>query len=152
VHEPETHLIPRVLLAAAGKLDHLEIFGSDYPTPDGTCIRDYIHVSDLAEAHVLALEYLELRGATMALNLGTGVGHSNLEVVQMAEKLTGKNVPVKMAARRQGDAPILVADPTEAKRVLGWTAARSLSDIVSSAWKWMQSRVMESQGSTSPRL
>ncbi|HXZ81560.1 MAG TPA: UDP-glucose 4-epimerase GalE [Terriglobales bacterium] len=138
-HDPETHLIPRVLLAAAGKLDHLEIFGSDYPTPDGTCIRDYVHVSDLAEAHVLALEYLEGGGLSTALNLGTGTGHSNLEVVRMVEKITGKRVPLRMVPRRAGDPPVLVADPAKAKQVLGWTASRSLSDIVSSAWKWMQS-------------
>ncbi|HMK28739.1 MAG TPA: UDP-glucose 4-epimerase GalE [Terriglobales bacterium] len=143
-HEPETHLIPRVLLGAARKMDHLEIFGSDYPTPDGTCIRDYVHVSDLAEAHVLALEYLEGGGLSTALNLGTGMGHSNLEVVRMVEKVTGRNVPLRMAPRRPGDPPVLVAEVGKAKQVLGWTASRNLYDIVSSAWKWTQSRMIES--------
>jgi UDP-glucose-4-epimerase GalE len=139
LHDPETHLIPVAFEAIQGKRGALEIFGTDYPTPDGTCIRDYIHVSDLAEAHVLGLEYLE-KGTSVALNLGTGRGSSVKEVIAMVEKVSGKKVPVKLAPRRQGDPPELVADPRKVQQVIDWQAKRSLEQIVSSAWKFEQTR------------
>lgn len=138
LHEPELHLIPCTLQAAAGLRPELSIFGTDYPTPDGTCIRDYIHVNDLAEAHVLALEYLAAGGESLALNLGTGEGHSVSELVAMAEQLTGRAIPKKMCPRRPGDVPMLVADASRAYRTLKWKPSRSIHDIVSSAWNWMQ--------------
>jgi UDP-glucose-4-epimerase GalE len=143
LHEPETHLVPLALSATKEKGLELQVYGSDYPTPDGTCIRDYIHVNDLADAHVRALQHLETEGKgkqaeSLALNLGTGHGYSVLEVMQAAEKVTGRPVRKKMGPRRAGDPPALVADPTRAQHVLGWTAKRNLADIVSSAWAWMQ--------------
>jgi UDP-glucose-4-epimerase GalE len=141
LHDPETHLIP-LALAACGDGPPLQVFGADYSTQDGTCIRDYIHVNDLADAHVRALQYLEQNqdAATdsLAVNLGTGRGHSVLEVIHAAEKITGRAIVRKLSSRRPGDPPILVADPTKAQRVLGWTAKRNLDDIVRSAWTWMQ--------------
>jgi UDP-glucose 4-epimerase len=138
VHVPETHLIPSAFEAIHGERPELEIFGTDYATPDGTCIRDYIHVNDLAEAHVLGVEYLE-GGSSTALNLGTGQGSSVREVISTIERVTGRRVPQRVAPRRQGDPPQLVADPSLAHKVLGWKARRSLHDIVSSAWIWDQS-------------
>jgi UDP-glucose-4-epimerase GalE len=143
LHDPETHLIPLALAASTGKGPELQIYGSDYPTPDGTCVRDYIHVNDLADAHVRALQYLEKDGGktggdSLAINLGSGRGHSVLEVIQAAENATGRPVRRKMGPRRPGDPPVLVADPSKAQRVLGWTAKRNLADIVSSALAWMQ--------------
>lgn len=136
LHAPETHLIPLVLDAAQG-LRTVEIFGDDYPTPDGTCIRDYIHVSDLAEAHILALDALMGGRESMALNLGTGTGCSVREVVKMAERVTGRAVPFTVAARRAGDPPVLVADPSLSAKVLGWKPQHSsLENIVGSAWQW----------------
>jgi UDP-glucose-4-epimerase GalE len=151
LHNPETHLIPLVLAAASATGPDLQIYGSDYPTPDGTCIRDYIHVSDLADAHLRALQYLETQskepdGGALAVNLGTGRGYSILEIVKAAEAATGRPIRRKMAPRRPGDPPILVADPATALRVLGWTAKRNLADIVSTAWAWMQSTSYESPG------
>ncbi|MBV8051297.1 MAG: UDP-glucose 4-epimerase GalE [Acidobacteriaceae bacterium] len=139
IHDPETHLIPSAFEAIHGERAELEIFGSDYSTPDGTCIRDYIHVNDLAEAHVSGIEYLENNPST-ALNLGTGQGSSVREVIATIERVTGKRVPQRFAPRREGDPPQLVADPSLAQRVLGWKAKRSLHDIVVTAWKWDQSR------------
>jgi UDP-glucose-4-epimerase GalE len=138
LHDPETHLIPLALLASTADGPELQVFGSDYPTPDGTCLRDYIHVTDLADAHVRALQHLEQGGDSLALNLGTGRGHSVLEVIHAAEKATSQPVRRKIGPRRPGDPPILVADATKAEKVLGWTAKRDLSDIVNSAWKWMR--------------
>jgi UDP-glucose-4-epimerase GalE len=138
LHDPETHLIPSALLAVKGKRAELELFGTDYPTPDGTCIRDYIHVNDLAEAHVLALKYLADGGDSVALNLGTGHGYSVKEVLGKVEEVTGREVPKRVAARRAGDPPALVADPRRAEHLLRWKATRSLDGIVSTAWKWMQ--------------
>jgi UDP-glucose 4-epimerase len=143
LHDPETHLIPLVLGATLEHGRELQIYGSDYPTADGTCVRDYVHVNDLADAHVKALQYLERlsdekRGDSLALNLGTGRGHSVLEVMQTAERVTGRPVRRQMSPRRPGDPPALVADPTKARDLLGWAAKRSLDDIVSSAWRWMQ--------------
>jgi UDP-glucose-4-epimerase GalE len=137
IHDPETHLIPSVFEAIRGDRPALEIFGNDYPTADGTCIRDYIHVSDLAEAHVLGLDYLE-QGSATALNLGTGQGNSVKEVISMIERVTGQKVPQRLAPRRPGDPPELVADPSRAEKVLGWKAKRSLEQIVSTAWHWDQ--------------
>jgi UDP-glucose 4-epimerase len=147
LHDPETHLIPLALAAPTDDGPELKIYGSDYATADGTCVRDYIHVSDIAEAHVRALQYLE-RGelasgkeelcGSLALNLGTGCGHSVLEIVDAVEIATGRPVRRKIGTRRSGDPPILVADPSKAKSVLGWTAKSNLADIVSSAWGWMR--------------
>ncbi len=143
LHDPETHLIPLALAASTASGPELQVHGSDYPTADGTCVRDYIHVNDLADAHVRALQYLEKQGDekngdSLAINLGTGRGHSVLEVIRAAESATGRPVRRKIGSRRPGDPPVLVADPAKAQRVLGWTAKRNLADIVSSAWIWMQ--------------
>jgi UDP-glucose-4-epimerase GalE len=138
LHDPETHLIPLALAASTENGPELQVYGSDYPTPDGTCLRDYIHVNDLADAHVRALQHLGKGGDSLAVNLGTGRGHSVLEVIQAAEKATGRPVRRKIGPRRPGDPPSLVADPAKAQEVLGWTAKRNLADIVSSAWTWMQ--------------
>jgi UDP-glucose-4-epimerase GalE len=137
LHDPETHLIPLALAAAAGKGPELKIFGSDYPTEDGTCVRDYIHVNDLAEAHVLALEFLNQNQQSLALNLGTGEGYSVKQIVSTAEKVTGRRVPHRLGSRRAGDPPVLVADCRRAQQLLNWKAQRSLIDIVSTAWQWM---------------
>jgi len=136
-HSPETHLVPIILQAVQGKRAALEIFGDDYPTADGTCIRDYIHVNDLAEAHVLGLEYLS-NAESAAMNLGTGKGYSVHEVVAIAEKVTGHKVPTHIGPRRAGDPAELVADPSLAEKLLKWKAQRSLEEIIASAWKWAQ--------------
>lgn len=136
-HEPETHLIPRALMAGDGKIDALDIFGADYPTPDGTAVRDYIHVCDLAVAHVAALRYLETAGETIALNLGTGRGYSVREVVDSAARVTGRPPPCRLVGRRPGDPPMLVADASAARRVLDFDAKwTDLDAIIDSAWKW----------------
>jgi UDP-glucose-4-epimerase GalE len=137
-HNPETHLIPLALQAAAGTGAQLQIFGDDYPTPDGTCVRDYIHVDDLASAHVKALEYLMAGRSSLALNLGTGRGHSVREVIKTVEEIVGKPVPKQMSPRRPGDPPALVADPSCAQKLQNWKATRSMREIVSTAWNWMQ--------------
>jgi UDP-glucose-4-epimerase GalE len=135
-HHPETHLIPLVLQTALGQRPHIEVFGNDYPTPDGTCVRDYIHVDDLADAHLRALERVE-PGKGLCLNLGTGRGHSNREVIQTAERVTGKPIPVKDGPRRAGDPPQLVAAADKARNVLGWTPRYpDLDMIIESAWNW----------------
>ncbi len=138
LHSPETHLIPNALAATAGLRPELQIFGDDYPTPDGTCIRDYIHVSDLAEAHALALESLAAGGDSAALNLGTGKGSSVREVVAAVEAVTGKQLPHTIVARRPGDPAMLVADPSRAQTRLGWRASRSLRDMIASSWNFFQ--------------
>ena len=138
LHDPETHLIPLALMATTLGGAELQVFGNDYPTPDGTCLRDYIHVNDLADAHVRALQHLEKGGESLALNLGTGKGDSVLEVIQTAEKVTGKPVRRKVGPRRAGDPPILVADASKAQQVLGWTAQRDLTNIVATAWNFMR--------------
>ncbi len=137
-HNPETHLIPLALEAARGHGTVLEIYGMDYPTPDGTCVRDYIHVSDLAEAHVLALDYLQARGASAAVNLGTGTGYSVKEVLSAVERITGRSVPQRVVGRRAGDPAALVADSARGQAMLHWRPTRSLDDIVESAWRWHQ--------------
>jgi UDP-glucose-4-epimerase GalE len=140
-HEPETHLIPRALMAAAGEISHLDLFGTDYDTPDGTAVRDYIHVSDLADAHVRALEYLRAGGASDSFNLGTGHGFSVREIIAATERATGLRVPVKEAPRRAGDPPQLVADPARARERLGLAPRHSdIDSIVASAWRWYRGR------------
>lgn len=136
-HNPETHLIPRVLMAVTGEIDCIEVFGTDYDTPDGTCIRDYIHVEDLADAHAKALDHLVGGGDSVQCNLGTGVGVSVNEIIAAVEGVTGKEVPVKVGPRRAGDPDSLVADPAKAKQVLGWEASRKeIRDMVHPAWLW----------------
>jgi len=139
-HDPEPHLIPLALQAATGVGPELKIYGSDYPTPDGTCIRDYIHVVDLAEAHVKALQRLLAGSSSFLVNLGTGQGSSVMEVISTVEEVTGKKVPMTIVPRRPGDPPVLVADPGRAHQMLQWKAKRTLRDSVSTAWKWMQTR------------
>jgi UDP-glucose 4-epimerase len=139
-HDPETHLIPLVLDAAAGKSRNVKVFGTDYPTPDGTCIRDYIHVTDLARAHVLSLEKLLDGGQSDVFNLGTGRGYSVMEVIEKASRIAGKNIPYAQAIRRPGDPPVLVASNKKAVKQLGWKAQySSLDDIISTAWNWHRS-------------
>jgi UDP-glucose 4-epimerase len=136
-HEPETHLIPIILQAAAGRRPAISVFGQDYATPDGTCIRDYIHVEDLVDAHVLALEYLLAGKDSDAFNLGNGNGFSVNEVIASAKRVTGKPISVTYAERRAGDPPRLVADATRAKTLLGWRPKRTdLDTIVADAWRW----------------
>jgi UDP-glucose 4-epimerase len=137
IHDPETHLIPVIFQAIQGKRAALEIFGDDYPTPDGTCIRDYIHVTDLAEAHVLGLEHLA-KADSGAMNLGTGKGYSVNQVVAAVERITGHKVPTHIGPRRPGDPPELVADPSLARKLLKWEAKYSLDDIIRTAWNWAQ--------------
>jgi UDP-glucose-4-epimerase GalE len=136
-HDPETHLIPIILGVAAGRRPELEIFGSDYPTPDGTAVRDYVHVVDLASAHLLALDYLRRGGETVRLNLGTGQGSSVTEVVAAARRVTGAEIPVRRSPRRPGDPPRLVADGRAARERLGWKVTHSdLDTILRTAWAW----------------
>ena len=135
-HDPETHLIPRIIFAAQGKLDAIDVFGTDYETADGTAIRDYVHVLDLADAHIRALGYLEQGGASTAFNLGSGRGFSVKEVIDMVEKVSGRKVPVRYGPRRAGDPPMLIADSTRANEILGWKAQYSLEEIVRTAWNW----------------
>ncbi len=136
-HEPETHLIPNVLSVALGEQPFVRVFGNNYPTPDGTPIRDYIHVIDLADAHILALEHLRHGGASDLLNLGTGRGFSVLEVIETSRKVTGREIPVQIESQRPGDPSRLVADPAKAKALLGWEPVVSdLHSIIRSAWDW----------------
>jgi UDP-glucose 4-epimerase len=136
-HEPETHLIPNVLSAALGESPAVRVFGNNYPTPDGTPIRDYIHVIDLADAHIRALEHLRRGGKSDFLNLGTGRGFSVLEVIECVREVTGREIPVRIESPRPGDPSRLIADPAKAKAVLGWEPAVSdLRSIVCSAWEW----------------
>ncbi|HUI50418.1 MAG TPA: UDP-glucose 4-epimerase GalE [Terriglobales bacterium] len=135
-HRTETHLIPRVLETALGNLPEIEIFGFDYPTPDGTCVRDFIHVLDISDSHLLALEHID-RVAGEAFNVGTASGYSNLQVVQVAEQITGHKVPHKLSPRRPGDPATLVASNEKLKRTLGWEPKHSsLEEIIQSAWDW----------------
>ncbi|HSZ25532.1 MAG TPA: UDP-glucose 4-epimerase GalE [Cytophagaceae bacterium] len=136
-HTPETHLIPLVLQAASGLRKSITVFGTDYDTPDGSCVRDYIHVSDLAEAHLLALTYLTSGKPSIACNLGTGKGYSVKEVIGLVEEVTGLKVPVEYGERRPGDPPRLVAEPSLAKEKLGWVASyQDLKDVIRTAWIW----------------
>jgi len=136
-HEPETHLIPLVLKAALGLVPCLDVFGTDYPTPDGTCIRDYIHVNDLADAHVLALEAMADGAPSAVYNLGNGSGYSVLDVIRTAESVAGRSIPVNYTARRQGDPAVLVAGSDKIKAELGWRPRfPGLQAIIETAWQW----------------
>lgn len=138
-HQPETHLIPLVLSAAQQKFD-LSVFGNDYETPDGSCIRDYVHVFDLASAHAKALEYLNGQKPSTAFNLGSGNGFSVLEIIRKAEEITGKKIQFRIKPRREGDPARLVASNEKANKELGWKPTKSLEEIISSAWKFEQSK------------
>jgi UDP-glucose 4-epimerase len=141
-HRPETHIIPLLLEAATGERPYFEIYGDDYDTPDGTCIRDYVHVSDIAAAHLLALETPD-RAGMQAYNIGTGQGYSVREVIRVVEEVTERRVPVRVAARRPGDPAILCASPGKLKRELKWEPRFSdLKSIVRSAWEWKRSRTL----------
>jgi UDP-glucose 4-epimerase len=136
-HEPETHLIPLVLRVAAGRAPSIKVFGTDYPTPDGTCIRDYIHVDDLASAHLLALTAMGEQGACKAFNLGTGRGYSVREVIEACRTVTGRAIPVEEVARRPGDPAALYADNSKIRRALGWSPVyNDAESIVETAWRW----------------
>ncbi len=138
-HDPETHLIPIVLAVAEGKLPHVPVFGDDYPTHDGTAVRDYIHVTDLGTAHLLALKHLRDGGQSEFINLGNGKGYSVLEVIEAARAVTGREIAVKMSPRRPGDPAHLIAKADRARDVLGWQPAHpDLADIIRSAWQWRQ--------------
>lgn len=138
-HDPETHLIPLVLDAAAGRRADIAVFGEDYDTPDGTCVRDYVHVADLADAHVLALRRLLSGGASRVFNLGNGNGFSVREVIAAAGKATGRPIAVRRGERRAGDPPVLVADSSRAKSELGWKPARAALEVqIADAWRWHQ--------------
>ncbi len=137
-HRVETHIIPRVLEAAAGGLPHVDVFGTDYPTPDGTCVRDYIHVLDIADSQLRALQEIE-RVSGEAFNVGNSRGFSILEVIDAAERVTGRKIPRKLGPRRPGDPAVLVASKEKLKRALGWEASHSsLEEIIQSAWTWKQ--------------
>jgi UDP-glucose 4-epimerase len=138
-HMPESHLIPNVLAAALGQQRIIRVFGNNYPTLDGTPIRDYIHVADLAQAHIRALDYLRSGGQSDFFNLGTGNGYSVLEVIECARQVTGRDIPMQIEPPRQGDPARLIADPSKAKSVLGWHPSVSdLKSIIQSAWKWRE--------------
>jgi len=140
-HNPETHLIPLVLDVALGRRPHITIFGNDYPTPDGTCVRDYIHVNDLAQAHVLGLKFLLEGGPSQCLNLGNGNGFSVQEVIAMAEQVTGQRITVQMGSRRVGDPAVLVGSSAKVRSLLGWTPQYdALAQIIGTAWAWHQVR------------
>jgi UDP-glucose 4-epimerase len=136
-HEPETHLIPSILRHALGQGDGLSVFGNDYETRDGTCVRDYVHVHDLAVAHVLALRYLQEHAGAHHFNLGSGSGYTVMEIIEAARKVTGRPISFTCTPRREGDPPVLVADATRAKDVLGWRPSfDDLSTIIETAWRW----------------
>lgn len=146
-HTPETHLIPLALLTALKKRQSLYIFGTDYDTPDGTCVRDYIHVNDLADAHVLGLEYLLSGGESEVFNLGNGNGFSVREVIETAREVTGLEIPAIESDRRSGDAPILVGSSEKARKILGWNPSYAdLKEIITHAWQWHQTRHGERKG------
>jgi UDP-glucose 4-epimerase len=136
-HDPETHLIPVAIDVAVGKRPHLQLFGTDYPTPDGTCLRDYVHVDDLSRAHIAVFDRLAVPGAQHFYNLGTGRPTSNREVIRAVEKVTGRSVKVVESPRRPGDPPALFADSTKARQELGWQVRfPDIDSIVATAWKW----------------
>lgn len=139
-HSPEPHLIPLVLFTAQKKREKILVFGNDYDTPDGTCIRDYIHVLDLADAHLKALQYLFEGGKSTIINLGTGVGNSVLEIIEKAKSITHKDIPYEIVGRREGDPAILVADNKKAKSVLNWSPKFGIEDIIQTAWNWHQNQ------------
>ena len=136
-HYPESHLIPLILQVPLGKRDHITIFGDDYPTPDGTCLRDYIHVIDLAEAHILALNYLRNGGESNIFNLGNGQGFSVKEMIVTAEKVTGQKIKTEIGARRAGDPAQLIASSDKAKKILKWTPQfADVEKVIATAWTW----------------
>ncbi len=135
-HKPETHLIPIILEVANGKREKLKIYGNDYSTPDGTCIRDYIHVSDLIDAHIKAFEYMKNTDKSDFFNLGSGGGYSNLEILNTARSVTGHDIPAEITERRPGDPPELIASSEKAEKILGWIRKYGIEDIIASAWKW----------------
>ena len=136
-HNPETHLVPNILKSLLGAAPRLSVFGGDFPTPDGTAVRDYIHVTDLAAAHVLAVKALLQGGTSVAVNLGTNTGHSVLEVIREAEAVTGQSVPYDIRPRRKGDVAVLLASKGKAEKLLGWRPAlSSLETIIDTAWSW----------------
>lgn len=135
-HDPEPHLIPRVLDVAAGRSSSLTIYGTDYKTIDGTCVRDYVHVEDIAQGHLLALKYLQNCGESVVLNLGTGNGYSVRQIIEMTQKITGSLIPFESTDRRNGDPAVLVADYSKAASLLCWQPSKQLDKIVSSAWHW----------------
>ncbi len=138
-HDPETHLIPNVLKAALDPAKKLKVFGQDYPTPDGTCVRDYIHINDLCQAHLLALGYMDKKEGAFGFNLGNGQGFSIFEIINAAEHVTGAEIPYESCDRRPGDPPILVADATRAKKELGWRPKYTdITEILKTAWDWHQ--------------
>jgi UDP-glucose 4-epimerase len=140
-HNPETHLIPLVLQTALGKRESISVFGTDYPTADGTCIRDYIHVNDLADAHVLGLEYLLRGGDSEVFNLGNGNGFSVKEVIETAKSITGRDIKVVECDRRPGDPPVLIGSSDKARKILNWQPQySSLKEIITHAWQWHQQR------------
>jgi UDP-arabinose 4-epimerase len=153
-HDPETHLIPLAIYAALGRIPHLEIYGADYNTADGTAVRDYLHVTDLAEAHLAALRYLDSGGVSAAFNLGTGSGYSVRDVVAMVERVSGRRVPVKIVERRPGDPDCLVAEAAKASKTLGWSPQHStLEEIVQTAWNWkVRPPQAEGAGSTTNQM
>jgi UDP-glucose 4-epimerase len=135
-HNPEPHIIPRVLFSALGKLEKLQIYGNDYPTKDGTCIRDYIHVNDLADAHIKALEYLVMENKSDVFNIGTGEGYSVNEIIEKAKLISGVDIKTEYTERRPGDPAVLVADNQKAKAILNWIPKYDLNKIIKTAWKW----------------
>lgn len=138
-HTPETHLIPVVLQAALGKRPSLTLYGTDYPTPDGTCVRDYIHVTDLADAHLLSVDYILKGGKSDHFNLGNGVGFSNRQIVDVAKQVTGLDIPVVEGARRSGDPAVLVASSAKARKILGWSPSRpDMETIIGTAWEFQR--------------
>lgn len=138
VHDPETHIIPRVLEAAAGLINAIDVYGTDYPTPDGTCIRDYIHVNDLAQAHLLGLGYLTSGGQSIALNLGTEHGASVRQIIDAAARVTGRDIPVRYGVRREGDPPVLIASSSRARQTLGWSPKHTdIEQTIKDAWLWL---------------
>lgn len=139
-HEPETHLIPNILKADSSKI--FELYGTDYDTKDGTCVRDYINVEDLAQAHILALEYLNNGGSTISLNLGTNEGYTVKEVFSVCQKVTNREIPIKFLPRRHGDPAKLIADNSKAKIILGWKPEKTLQDSITSAYRWEQKKYL----------
>lgn len=135
-YRPKSHVIPRILMAVTGQIPEFVIFGDDYPTPDGTCIRDYIHVYDLADAHLLALKHMVQTGESADYNLGNGKGYSVKEITDTVQQITGKKLPMRISGRRAGDPSILISNPAKAERVLGWKPKYSLAEIVDSTWMW----------------
>jgi UDP-glucose 4-epimerase len=144
LHDPETHLIPLVLATALGRRDHIDIYGDDYDTFDGTCVRDYIHVCDLADAHILALRHLQQGGGSGVFNLGNGSGHSVKQIIDLARDITGRAIPVRIVARRAGDPAILIAGSEKACRLLGWKPAlHDIRTIIETAWAWHSGKALE---------